>query len=128
MAYITGFSKTHVFVDTEDGRIRKFLLKRIHYDDPQAGDRVEFYRPADGGDWYLDLEEGYQRPVRKTSGKEDEQDSDQDDTFDFTAFFSRDAVEEAEKKKEAEDALKADQQREDELSKTFVGRMKNLFH
>lgn len=128
MAYITGFSKTHVFVDTEDGRIRKFLLKRLHYDHPQTGDRVEFCRPADGGEWYLDLEEGYQRPVRAAADADDGEDSDQDEAFDFTAFFSRNAVEEAEKKKEAEDALKADRQREDELSKTFVGRMKNLFH
>lgn len=124
MSYITGFSKTHVFVNTEDGRIRKFLLKRIHYHHPRIGDRVEFCRPADGGDWYLDLEEGFV----PASDAEGEADSSQDEDFDFTAFFSRNAIEEAEKKKQAEDALKADQEREDELSKTFVGKMKNLFH
>ena len=127
MSYITGFSKTHVFVDTEDGRIRKFLLKRLHYADPEVGDRVEFYRPADGGDWFLDLEEGYVKPQKDVSDQKD-QESDLDQTFDYTAFFSRNAIEEAEKKKEAEDALKADQEREDELSRTFVGKMKNLFH
>lgn len=127
MSYITGFSKTHVFVDTEDGRIRKFLLKRLHYENPKVGDRVEFCRPASGGDWYLDLEEGYEQPP-ETEAVENSEDSSQEDTFDFTAFFSRDALEEAEKKKEAEDALRADQKREDELSRTFVGKMKNLFH
>lgn len=141
MSVITGFSDTHVFVDTEDGRVRKFLLKRLNYDDPHIGDRVQFYCFSGSKDWFIDLEKGWVRPEKttdKTFGEEDylnqarhaSDNNDDDGTFDFTNFFSRSDLELEESRTRAYnfrlEKKKEEEKKQEELENTTIGKLKRL--